>query len=61
MKKKEIIQQQFPLQLPCYDFFQIADFTFDKNSIKEKYILRNKGIVGSITLFLFGVTPTFRK
>jgi hypothetical protein len=29
LPRKEVIQPQLPLRLPCYDFTPIADPTFD--------------------------------
>ena len=29
LRRKEVIQPQVPLRLPCYDFIPITKFTFD--------------------------------
>ena len=34
--RKEVIQPQVPLRLPCYDFTPVIDFTFDGSLLTVK-------------------------
>ena len=40
-KKKESIQQQVPLQLPCYDLVTIMSFTVDQRDHRRNGYLSN--------------------
>ena len=53
-KEKESIQQQVPLQLPCYDLVTIMSFTVDQKDYRGSKIFRNERMKFQNYLFRLG-------
>ena len=52
LPRKEVIQPQLPLRLPCYDFTPITDPTFDSSLLAVRPlasgVARFRGVTGGV-------------
>jgi hypothetical protein len=48
LPRKEVIQPQIPLRLPCYDFITVIDLTFYRTYVQHSGTTDSRNVTGGV-------------